>query len=163
MRIQLKKTSLKPVEISSQFQVKKLLLEGIELEEKLKCYLSKFIVGILDPDTAGLKPDKFISNLQKGILGDFSNRYIITAHDNNETIGILIGLPQKEQLLHIYSLHISPEYRYKGVGSTLLSQCINDMCASNSTDLIIDVHIDNTPAYNLYKKFNFIEITDNND
>ncbi|EQB89879.1 ribosomal protein S18 acetylase RimI-like enzyme [Clostridium punense] len=161
MRIQLKKTSLKPVEISSQFHVKKLLLEGIELEESLKYYLSKFIVGILDPDTVGQKPDKFISNLQKGILGDFSNRYIITAHDNDETIGILIGLPQKEQLLHIYSLHISPEYRYKGVGSTLLSKCINDMCTSNVTDLIIDVHMDNTPAYNLYKKFNFIEITDN--
>lgn len=160
MRIQLKKTSLKPVEISSQFHVKKLLLEGIELEESLKYYLSKFIVGILDPDTVGQKPDKFISNLQKGILGDFSNRYIITAHDNDETIGILIGLPQKEHLLHIYSLHISPEYRYKGVGSMLLSKCINDMCASNVTDLLIDVHMDNTPAYNLYKKFNFIEITD---
>lgn len=47
-------------------------------------------------------------------------------------------------------------YRNKGVGSTLLSRCINDMCISNVKDIILDVHLDNKPAYNLYKKFDFI-------
>jgi ribosomal protein S18 acetylase RimI-like enzyme len=163
MKLQLKRSSTQQVQISSQFLVKKLTLEGIELEGILKCYLLKFTVGILDPDTAGKKPDRFINNLQNGILGDFSNRYIITAYDdNNDAIGILIGLPEKEgQRLHIYSLHVSPEYRGKGVGSTLLSRCINDMCIGNVNDIILDVHIDNNPAYNLYKKFDFIEINNN--
>jgi ribosomal protein S18 acetylase RimI-like enzyme len=159
MKLHLKRSSTQQVQISSQFQVKKLTLEGIELEEILKCYLSKFTVGILDPDIAGKKPDRFVINLKNGILGDFFNRYIITAHDdNNDAIGILIGLPEEEQRLHIYSLHVSPEYRGKGVGSTLLSRCINDMCISNVKDITLDVHIDNKPAYNLYKKFDFIEI-----
>ncbi|MBZ9686542.1 GNAT family N-acetyltransferase [Clostridium estertheticum] len=156
MKIQLKKSLIEQVKITSQFQVKKLTLEGIELEEFLKYYLSEFTVGILDPDTAGKKPDRFVSNLQNGILGDFSNRYIITAYDNNDAIGILIGLPEAGQRLHIYSLHVSPEYRNKGVGSTLLSRCINDMCISNVKDIILDVHLDNKPAYTLYKKFDFI-------
>lgn len=161
MKIQLKRSSTQQVQIPSQFQVKKLTLEGVELEEILKYYLSKFTLGILDPNIAGKKPDKFIINLQNGILGDFSNRYIITAHDGNDAIGILIGLPEKDRRLHIYSLHVSPGYRGKGVGSTLLSRCINDMCIGNVTDIILDVHIDNKPAYNLYKKFDFIEINNN--
>lgn len=158
MKIQLKKSSIEPIEFTSEFQVKKLTLEGLELEERLKEYLLKFTEGILDPDTAGKKPDKFISNLKNNLLGDFSKRYIIVAEDNSKVVGILIGLPQGEEILHIYSLHISPEYRKRGAGSALLSTCINDMCISNMKDIILDVHTDNKPAYNLYKKFEFHEI-----
>ena len=156
MKIQLKKCLSEQVHIPSEFQVKKLTLERRDLEEKLKHYLSKFTEGILDPDIAGKKPDKFISNLQNGMLGDWSKRYIITAHDDNEVIGILIGLQEEELGLHIYSLHVSPEYRNKGVGSTLVSKCINDMCISNIKNIWLDVHSDNKPALNLYKRFNFM-------
>ena len=156
MKIQLKKCLSEQVHIPSKFQVKKLTLERRDLEEKLKQYLSKFTEGILDPDIAGKKPDRFITNLQNGMLGDWSKRYIITAHDDNEVIGILIGLQEEELGLHIYSLHVSPEYRNKGVGSTLLSKCINDMCISNIKNIWLDVHSDNKPALNLYKRFNFM-------
>ena len=156
MKIQLKKYLSEQVHIPSKFQVKKLTLERRDLEEKLKHYLSKFTEGILDPDIAGKKPDRFITNLQNGMLGDWSKRYIITAHDDNEVIGILIGLQEEELGLHIYSLHVSPEYRNKGVGSTLVSKCINDMCISNIKNIWLDVHSDNKPALNLYKRFNFM-------
>ena len=155
MKIQLKKSLIESVKIHSQFQVEKLILEGKELDEKLKYCLTKFTEGILDPDIAGRNPDKFISNLQKGVLGNFSKRYIITAHSEKELVGILIGLPKESENLHIYALHVAPQYRNRGVASTLLSECINDMIASNIKEVILDVHIDNKPAYNLYKKFNF--------
>jgi len=156
MKIQLKKSLIEHVHVSSQFEIKKLTLEQSELEENLKYYLSKFTAGILDTDIAGKKPDRFVSNLQSGMLGDWSKRYIITAHDNNDVIGILLGLPEQEQQLHIYSLHVSPEYRNKGVGSALLSKCINAMCMSSVKEIILDVHSDNEPAFNLYKKFDFM-------
>ncbi len=35
---------------------------------------------------------------------------------------------------------------------------MNDMHKKNIEDIIIDVHIDNKPAYDLYKKFGFIEV-----
>lgn len=69
-----------------------------------------------------------------------------------------MGLPQERELLHIYGLHVEPEYRNKGVASTLLSKCINDMFIRNVREILLDVHTDNKPAYNLYKKFDFHEI-----
>ncbi|WP_027632053.1 GNAT family N-acetyltransferase [Clostridium hydrogeniformans] len=158
MKMQLKKILIEQVEVKSQFQVNKLILEGKELEKSLKYCLSKFTEGILDPDVAGKSPDRFIDNLQKNVLGNFSKRYIINAYDGKEIIGILVGLPQESEFLHIYGLHVAPEYRNKGVASTLLSKCINDMFIRNVREILLDVHTDNKPAYNLYKKFDFHEI-----
>lgn len=138
--------------------IKRLVSEGVELEEKLMYYLSAFTEGTMDPELAGKKPDKFISNLKNGILGDFSKRYIITALSSDEVMGILIGLPEEDELLHIFSLHVAPNYRSKGVGSALLSKCINDMCKNGIKDIIIDVHVDNKPAYSLYMKFDFMKM-----
>ncbi len=138
-------------------------LEGTELEKELAYCLSKFIEGTLDPDLAGKKPDKFITNLKNGIFGDFSKRYIIAEYDNDEVIGILIGFPQEDQIMHIYSLHVSSRYRNRGVAYELLSTCINDMWMKSIKDIILDVHVDNKPAYNLYKKFGFVEFSKNCD
>ncbi|GAA0122023.1 MAG: GNAT family N-acetyltransferase [Clostridium argentinense] len=159
MKVRLKKSLIGQVENTSKFEIKKLTLEGAELEKELVYCLSKFIEGTLDPDLAGKKPDKFIANLKNGVLGDFSKRYIITAYDNDEVIGILIGFPEEGERIHIYSLHVSPEYRNRGVGSALLSRCINDMYMKNVKDIIIDVHADNKPAYHLYKKVGFVEFS----
>lgn len=159
MKVQLKKSLIGQAENPSKFQIKKLTLEGAELEKELAYCLSKFIEGTLDPDLAGKKPDKFIANLKNGVFGDFSKRYIIAAYDSDEIIGILIGLPQEGERMHIYSVHISPKYRNRGAASALLSTCINDMYMRNVKDIIIDVHVDNKPAYNLYKKFGFVEFS----
>lgn len=156
MKIQLKKQLVEPEKIQSQYEIRDLGLEGEELKEKLRCYLSKFTEGILDPDVANKSPEKFIFNLEKGLLGDFSKRYITVAYNcKNDVIGILIGLPQGSEILHIFSLHVDPVYRNQGVASALLKRCINDMFLRDVKALVLDVHIDNKPAYNLYKKFNF--------
>ena len=158
MKIKLKRTLSKAIESSYKWRIEYLTSEGIELTEKLKHYLSKFTEGILDPDIAGKNPDKFIERFQNSVFGEFSRRYIITAYDKEEVVGILIGMPKNEHRLHIYSVHVSPEYRGKGVGSALLTRCINDMVTNDFEDISLDVHSDNRSAYNLYRKFNFLEV-----
>lgn len=158
MRMQLRKNLINRIENLFKFKIQELALEGAELERKLNIYLSRFIEETLDPDLSSKKPDKFIANLKNNVLGDFSKRYIITAHCNDEVIGILIALPGIENEIHIYSLHVAPDHRNKGVASTLLATCVNDMHKKNIEDIIIDVHIDNKPAYNLYKKLGFVEV-----
>lgn len=158
MKIQLRKTINKQIESITEFEIREVREGEKELEDNLKYCLSKFTEGILDPDVAGKSPDKFISNLQNSFLGDFSKRYILNAYDTDKIIGILIAIPKDEETLHLYSLHVSQKYRSKGVGSDLLAKCINDAYRNKKSNIILDVHLDNKPAYNLYKKFDFQEL-----
>lgn len=155
MKYTLKRNSVNPVEGFSKWEVQELALKEEGLIESLKYYLSNVMEGILDPDIAGKKPDGFLNNLKSGKLGDFSQRYIITARDNNKVVGLLIGLPEETGKLHIYSMGVLVTYRGRGVGTTLLAKCINDMLKNNINEIVLDVHSDNVPAYNLYKKFGF--------
>lgn len=159
MKYTLKRDTDELVEIKEQWQIKNITLKGQELTEFLSCQLVNVMEGILDPDTAGKSPDRYIINLQSGRLGDFSKRYIISAYDREKLIGLLIGLPEEEGDLHIYTLGILPEYRKMGVGTALLTRCINDMKQIDKDNVILDVHSDNIPAYNLYKKLGFYEFS----
>ena len=156
MKFTLKRSLMAPVEVFSNWQIRELNLKDADLIETLRYHLPNIMEGILDPDIAGKKPDGFLNNLQSGRLGDFSKRYIIVAYDNTEVIGLLIGLLEENQKLHIYSMGVLKSYRNIGVGSTLLAKCINDMLQRNINEVVLDVHSDNIPAYNLYKKLGFL-------
>ncbi len=157
MKIQLIKEKINPIKISEQYQFDKMILEGDELKEKLNNYLSRFIIDTLDPDLIGANPDVFIKNMMNNKLGDFSKRYILTATLDKQTVGILIALPKDDDIMHIFSLHVLPEFRQNGVASAMLAKCINDFLNENYSSILIDVHTNNVPAYNLYKKFGFIQ------
>lgn len=158
MRLHLSKHLGGNMSYSPKWCIEEMQLEESELGKRLELYLTDFTVGIQDPDIKGVKPDKFISNLISGRLGEFSKRYIITAHDKGAVIGILIGLPIDDLQFHVYSLHVAPLYRKKGVGSALLVRCVDDMVSKKINQINIDVHINNEPAYKLYRKFGFMEV-----
>lgn len=157
MKIQLIKEKINPIKISEQYKFDRMILEGDELKEKLNIYLSRFIIGTLDPDLIGANPDVFIKNMMNNKLGDFSKRYILTAASDKQTVGILVALPKDDDVMHIFSLHVLPEFRQNGVASAMLAKCINDFFNENYSSILIDVHTNNVPAYNLYKKFGFIK------
>lgn len=156
MKYQLKKSLIEPKEVLNPWHVKELNLEGTELIEALSCHLTNVMAGILDPDIAGKKPDGFLSALQSGRFGDFSKRYIITACDKDKVVGLLIGLPEENQKLHIYLMGVLSAYRKLGVGHALLGKCFHDMLLRDINELILDVHSENIPAQSLYRKFGFI-------
>lgn len=155
MKLHLVKEELCEMDNCYPYRMEPMYLEGQELEEKLRDYLTRFVAGTLDPDLQGVSPDKFISNLMNGRFGDFADRYIITAIADGGAAGILIGMPDGNNGLHIYSVHVLPEHRGKGVASAMLAKCSNDMREKHIDRLFIDVHTDNVPAMHLYKKFGF--------
>lgn len=155
MKYQLRKFLTKPIKSNNKWNIDFFNECGDEFINKLKCYLPNFMAGIIDPDINPDKPEGYIQNLHNGRLGDFSQRYIIVAYDKHVPVGILIGLMMENQKLHIYSIGVSPAYRKCGVASELLIKCINDMIDHGIVELILDVHEDNKPAFNLYQKFGF--------
>lgn len=72
--------------------------------------------------------------------------------------GNLMGYAGTWQILeeaHITNIAVSPDYRRKKVGETLLTTIIND-CRNNGIKYItLEVRVSNTPAINLYEKYGF--------
>ena len=55
---------------------------------------------------------------------------------------------------HILNLAVAPNWQRIGLGSRLINYLI-DLCGNK---IFLEVHKNNLPAINLYKKFNFVEI-----
>lgn len=64
--------------------------------------------------------------------------------DNNENV--LRG--------HIFSLAVLPEYRRRGIASTLLTLAFKASQERGGEEVFLEVRKSNIPAINLYKKFN---------
>ncbi len=156
MKYTLHRTVNEPIDAKVNWKIEKVTLQSKELIPFLRQHLIEVMEGILDPDTAGKSPDRYLENLQSGRLGDFSKRYIISAYDDKKVIGLLIGLPKNETTLHILTVGVVKSYRKKGIGTALLSRCVEDMSNSKMNSIILDVHSDNEPARSLYDKLGFV-------
>ena len=81
---------------------------------------------------------------------------------NNELNNPLAKYVIAEDLLiagegDITNIAVSPKYRKQGIASNLLIKLF-DVCKTfNCEDITLEVRASNTPAQNLYKKFNFKE------
>lgn len=155
MKYILKKNVDKRIINKSIYDIREVKLEEEELKVFLKTYLPKFMANSLDPDFDPSKPEKYIENLFLGKLGYVNTLYTICAYDNEKPVGILIRIVDKNMMFHIYTIGTLEAYRNKCVASELLIECINDMFENGNIEVILDVHSDNIPAYNLYEKFGF--------
>lgn len=57
--------------------------------------------------------------------------------------------------VEINYIFVSPEYRNKKIASKLLKKIIEEANKNNCLNITLEVEITNTPAINLYKKFDF--------
>ena len=72
---------------------------------------------------------------------------------------ILIGVV-KEDGIHITTLGTTEDHRRQGMGLSLLEYCRQDMVKRHVEEMYLNVHIDNTPAYEMYKRLGFKEKQD---
>ena len=56
---------------------------------------------------------------------------------------------------HIMNIAVRKDFRKKGIGSELLSFLIDEAKSKEKMCITLEVRDDNTPAIELYKKFNF--------
>ncbi|MEM2093974.1 MAG: ribosomal protein S18-alanine N-acetyltransferase, partial [Candidatus Bathyarchaeia archaeon] len=56
---------------------------------------------------------------------------------------------------HIVSIAVLPEYRNRGIGSSLVEKAIERLKEYHATEIFLEVRVSNKAAINLYKKFGF--------
>jgi len=69
----------------------------------------------------------------------------------------IYGYLKRDELGHIHALFIDSNYRKKGIGQGLLSDCINISKSESINELSAGVKNDNEPALGLFQKNGFSE------
>lgn len=93
--------------------------------------------------------ESFLSELSNELAKYFS------AFDNNGKLVGYCGIWQILEEAHITNIAVSPEFRRKHIGETLLKKII-DTCYSNMVKYItLEVRVSNLPAISMYEKYGF--------
>ncbi|MFX1364659.1 MAG: GNAT family N-acetyltransferase [Promethearchaeota archaeon] len=75
---------------------------------------------------------------------------------NKKLIGFIIVIKDREESVSIINFLIDPKYQNKGYGSYLLQYTIEKIKnLKNIKKISLNVQLSNSPAINLYEKFNF--------
>lgn len=89
------------------------------------------------------------------------NTIFLVAEMKGEIAGFIVGSvdPYRKGGLagHIYSLDVSPRYRRRGIGSTLLSEIEKIFKKTGVEICYLEVRIDNVAAKKLYRKHDYKE------
>ena len=89
-------------------------------------------------------------DLLKGDMLSHTIKRVFIYEENKEVIGFILINDLKEEI-EIIDFIICKEYRGKKIGSKLLNYIINNFTSS----IFLEVNVNNEPAINLYKKYNF--------
>lgn len=77
---------------------------------------------------------------------------IYVLYDDSKEIGFCVVLPRRPDIDHISYIYIDPKYRGKGLGKLFLNYIFNNRGRKSFT---LNCLIDNTNAFNMYKKIGF--------
>lgn len=112
------------------------------------------LTDVLEISTLSLKESWSLDSFSKELANPLA-KYIV-AKSNNKIIGFA-GVWVIVDEGHITNIAVHPDYREKGVGSTLVNSLIENCKKWGCKALTLEVRASNTPAHNLYKKFGFVD------
>lgn len=81
---------------------------------------------------------------------------------------ILVGLVavylnnEAKQSAYITNVSVLHTFLRLGIASRLLKDCVEYATEKNVKEIALEVNVENEPAINMYRKFNFIQVGDNN-
>ena len=107
--------------------------------------------------------DGYPSNFLEDYLKD-NNKRILVADSNNVVIGYLsLELYKDDNYSYIDDFCIEEKYRRKGIGSSLIDESIKITKNYKINNVRLHVFSFNKNAFNLYKKYEFKEISKENN
>jgi ribosomal-protein-alanine N-acetyltransferase len=116
------------------------------LEEKLP---SRYVKDQIDRASSKV--------FQERILSETSNpsKIILIAKEDTKTIGLAWGYLKENSISWLTFLGVSPKYRRRGIGQSLVTRFIQESRKWNSKKIILDTSLKLTPAIKLYEKMGF--------
>lgn len=102
----------------------------------------------------GREYDKNFSN-KFSIIDYLKNDiYYLDVYDDNSIVAGFNLYTKMDNVIEILLIYVKEEYRQKHIATSLL----NNIDSTSGDRILLEVSVDNIPAINLYKKFNFVEI-----
>lgn len=80
------------------------------------------------------------------------------ARIDNKIVGYIIFIIEKNEIGHIISLAVHPNYRRRKIGYKLISSAIKFLKMLDIKTIKLEVRVSNIPAINLYEKIGFKKI-----
>jgi len=87
-----------------------------------------------------------------------ANDLFIIAEISDNIVGYAVALLRGDELGHIVSIAVHPDFRGQGIGSTLLRELLKRLREKGAHFARLEVRISNQVAIKLYRKFGFREV-----
>ena len=125
---------------------------NIKIEKMTKEHLDK-IKENLENDF-----DEFWNeNVLKNELENPASTYIVAKDEQNNIVGYA-GIWQPIDEAHITNIVTKKDKRRNKIGTRMLEELIKVAKEKKLKDITLEVNVNNIPAINLYKKYNFKEV-----
>lgn len=138
------------------------IVGDIQNEEHRQAMLSQLDWYMQDPMAGqGKMPEKLAVKIIEG-LEKQPNYLFFLAKYNHEFAGVAncfinFSTFKAKQLLNIHDFSVSPEFRKKGVGKSLMSKIVEYCHEKGYCKITLEVRNDNIKAQYLYQKLGFTE------
>ena len=96
-------------------------------------------------------------NVLKNELENPASTYIVAKDEQNNKVGYA-GIWQPIDEAHITNIVTKKDKRRNKIGTKMLEELIKIAKEKKLKDITLEVNVNNIPAINLYKKYNFKEV-----
>lgn len=96
-------------------------------------------------------------NVLKNELENPASTYIVAVDEQNNIVGYA-GIWQPIDEAHITNIVTKKDKRRNKIGTRMLEELIKVAKEKKLKDITLEVNVNNIPAINLYKKYNFKEV-----
>lgn len=96
-------------------------------------------------------------NVLKNELENPASTYIVAKDEQNNIVGYA-GIWQPIDEAHITNIVTKKDKRRNKIGTRMLEELIKVAKEKKLKDITLEVNVNNIPAINLYKKYNFKEV-----
>ena len=96
-------------------------------------------------------------NILKSELENPASMYIVAIDEQNNVVGYA-GIWQPIDEAHITNIVTKKDKRKNNVATKMLEKLIEIVKQRNLKNITLEVNVNNVPAINLYKKYNFEEV-----